>query len=205
MKVLRPIIVITKQDNLVNLTLKVTGVISMSIEKTVITAPKGFDIKEVKSGGFYHASNMPNLHTTYSIAVRLAAQKLGVTLNDNGNRVLLVSKEKHIASRGAVYLAVYADSSKHFTLTLPTSKQTVIVDKTTLDFLISFMVWQDNLNTIKDNPDYSYSHSLQMKSECVFDWLYKLKYELLEGEIHMTDDEKAYATVMKPIVKELLG
>lgn len=197
--------VTTKPDNLVNLTLKVTGVISMSIENTVITAPKGFVIQEIKSGGFYHASSMPNLHTTYSIAVKLAAQKLEVTLNDNGNRVLLVSKEKHIASRGAVYLAVYADSSKNYTITLPTSKQTVIVDKTTLDFLLSFMVWQEDSNALQNDKDYPYSHNLQMKHECVSDWLYKLKHELLEGEIHMTADEKAYAVLIEPIVKELLA
>ena len=44
-----------------------------------------------------------------------------------------------------------------------------------------------------------------MKHECVSDWLYKLKYELLEGEIHMTADEKAYAVLIEPIVKELLA
>lgn len=177
----------------------------MSIENTVITAPKGFVIQEIKLGGFHHASSMPNLHTTYTFRLALAAQKLGVVITNNGNRVLLLSKEKHIASRGAAYLSAYADSSKNYTITLPTSKQTVIVDKTTLDFLLSFMVWQEDLNTLQNNKDYPYSHNLQMKHECVSDWLYKLKYELLEGEIHMTADEKAYAVLIEPIVKELLA
>lgn len=166
-----------------------------------ITAPKHFHdtMKNIEAPAFGIHSNFSN---RFTYLVENALAKLGFKEPSVGARSYFIKKERHYASSGAEFLMPYVSAQSHYEIILPNNQQKVLADGLTIAFLVSFMAYADAYNKISAKG-WNMSHADEIAMEHISNCKYRLRSELLEYDMVMTDDEKQYAEIMAPIIKSI--
>lgn len=173
----------------------------MSDQTPIITAPKhyqGQDVRFMLPMGRRHP-----IQSMGFVYLDVVAKELGAKDVSMGSYQRKFQKERHYASCGAIYLGAYTNGQSSFEIVLPQSKTTVVVDKTTFDFIATLLASHKAMADL-DSKNYL-DYAEQEKKEQYFNVSFNLRNELFDYETVMTDEEKQYANQLKPIVDELLG
>lgn len=168
---------------------------------TILTAPKHYQGKEVTYPPLFN-HGLPPMQRASLFAYSKALATLGYPTTSVFSRTKSFRKADYIATKGAYYFFIgFNGAVDKYELTLPVSKKTVEVDVHTFGMIATILSMDMVMQELDKTP------YLDFKDEIYRDFLIDMQFDLLvelfDYEMMMTDEEKRFAKVLKPIVDEL--